>query len=527
MCPVNQFWDEINEGRIFGKAEIEEHLGTPIEELMYNKQFNKALNRQAETFMEKEAASEAASKAKGNSRTPHLPSRSSIKFATSTDEPSVYDVPSLVKKIAKFREHPDWSLEVEKGINRLCTEKRIPIGMGLQMIQVVGRHHEFNIDNSGSMALRADQEDEVTRGHRDMLGHYVDPGHKSRMDELHSLLGMAGEFLSYLPTKGVTISSMFDRSGRATDAYTTIPVASNHPQFLRIFEETLRAIKPVGGSTPSNQAAKNVYARANNRAEITNTIFCTDGQPTDLAKPIDKSLQPPQNSIVSAQPIRDFIYLLANRDPKKIPVTIAQTTNNPKAVAWTNLCDNVCKNVNSIDDWKNEAEQVRNHHGKHFPYDRNTYVMSLLLGNDNKFFDGLDEDGIFSKVDLEDSYGRPMDHKEYDPCFDEAYALQCAPGTAQVKSTSVSEYKDWSLKSASRIPPKPESSSGSAMRSRLMRSPGLMRSPVINRAEAERYFPLDDAEAASGSSTPENQGGTSKKSKNPLKGFKNMFLGKK
>lgn len=517
LCPVNRFWDEIDEGRIFGKAELEDHLGTPITEPMYNKYFNKALDRQAETFMKNEAASEAASKAQGNSRKPHLPSTSPIKFATSTEDESVYEVPSLVKKIAEFREHPDWSLEVEDGINRLCKENRIPIGMGIQMIQVVGRHHEFNIDNSGSMVLRADQEDEKARGHRDITGKYVDPGHRSRMDELKSLLSMAGKFLSYLPTKGVTISSMFDPSGTAADAYTTIPVASNHPQFLRIYEETLRTIKPVGNSTPSNQAAKNVYARANSRAEITNTIFCTDGQPTDNSLSFDRSHRaPPGSSIVSSQPIREFINLLANRDPKKIPVTIAQTTNNAAAVAWTNLCDNVCKNVNSIDDKDNETQQVRAHHGKNFPYDRNTYVMSLLLGNDNKLFDGLDEDGIFSKVELETLYGHPMSKEDYDHYFDEAYALQCAPGTAKVKSVSVSEYDDWSRKS-SRLQPKPESSSGSAMRGRLMRS------PAINRAEAEEYFPLRDAEGASGSSTPENQGSTSKKSKNPFK----RFLGKK
>lgn len=503
LAAINPFWDDVDEGRIFSKAELEFYLGTPITQQHYDAYFNEVLDRQAAMFMNREAASEAKETQKVKKNSGKLPSMHSVEFATTTYSESIYQVPSLLEKLEEFRRNPHWTPDVEEGINRLCTENRIPIGMGLHMIQVVGRHHEFNIDNSASMGLRADQEDDMGRPLRDGKGVY----HPSRMEELKSLLRKAGQFLSYLPTKGVTISSMFNQSGCPTNSCKTIE--SNDPKFLHKLEDILRTIEAVGGNTPLNQAAQNVYARANNRAEITNTIFFTDGEPTDNSPSFDRSHRAPHNSIVSRQPIREFIKLLTNRDPEKIPVTIAQTTNNPKAIAWTNLCDSVCKNVNAIDDKDNEIREVRAHHGKSFPYDDNIYAMSLLLGSDNKLFDGLDEDGIFKKVALETLYGRPMSDKEYDIYYDEAYALQCAPGTEELKSNPVSEYKDGLNKASYSQAGRPESSSGG-----FLHKLGIGKSS--KHSEREAYSLPRNVGEGSGSSTAASQEGTSAKPKKTL-----------
>lgn len=419
LCPVNRFWDEIDEGRIFSKTELENHLGTPLTEQQYNAYFNKVLALQAEMFMKKDAGPEA----KGNSEQEeerHFPRMHNIEFVTSTDSTSINGVPSLVKRLEEFRRHPDWTEEVERGINNLCRDNRIPIGMGLHMIQVVGRHHEFIIDNSGSMTLLADPEK---------------PRGESRMDELKSRLRQAIKFLSYLPTKGVTISCLNDRQGDENHPHVIFPAANerDREQLLNKLNRFLPTIEP-GGLTPLNGAVKKAYARANSRDEITNTIIFTDGEPSDNSPGFEEST--PRGStdhrlprIVGQRPVREFIKLLANRDAQKIPLTIAQTTNDRDAIAWTNLCDNVCKNVNAIDDMANEIREVRSQHGKNFPYDENIYVMALLLGNDNALFDGLDEGGIFSKVALETLYGHPMSDEEYNAYYDEAYALQCTPGT--------------------------------------------------------------------------------------------------
>ena len=464
LCPVNRFWDEIDEGRIFGKEELEDHLGIRLEEREYDDYYNSVLNRQAELFMQKQKAekSKGASSSGRSSRSMHR-----VEFETSTNSPKVKDVPALMKRIEEFRNHPDYTPEVERGINRLCTENNIPIGMGLHMIQLAGRHHEFNIDDSWSMSTKE-------KG----------SPYSSRMAELKALLEKTGKFLSYLPTKGVTISCLNHRfgDGKGASKHKIISVPSNHPQFLDEFKNTIRDIQLKREYiTPLNTAARAIYDRAGRRDEISNTIFFTDGEPYETNRPRITSCE----RIVSSPDVRDFIKLLSNRDPQKIPVTIAQATNDPNAIAWTNLCDNVCKNVNAIDDKANETEEVRAHHGKHLPYDENIYVMALLLGNDNKLFDGLDEDGIFSKAALETLYGRPMKDTEYDRYYDDAYDLQCAPGTKLLTSDRVMSYEPKTEK--------PESSASGFLRLFTRQSRRSEKQPVLPAPEEKTVRPDEEA----------------------------------
>jgi len=55
LAPINTFWDEIDEGKLFSKDELEEHFGIPFDDDQYEQYFNKALDRQAKIFAAKEA----------------------------------------------------------------------------------------------------------------------------------------------------------------------------------------------------------------------------------------------------------------------------------------------------------------------------------------------------------------------------------------------------------------------------------------------------------------------------------------
>jgi hypothetical protein len=472
LSPVSQFWDEIDEGRLFSKTELENHLGTTIKPADYDSYFNEALDLQAALFQTNEnqaGSSQASKKASSMPKTP-------FQFETNTQSPNVQKVPTLLEQIELYRQNPAWTDEVEDGINRLCSENQIPIGLGLHMFQVVEKHHEFNIDNSYSMGYRADQSDEQNRPLVDSRG----VCHQSRMQELKSVLTTAASLLSYLPTKGVTISTFYNNNRSENHPQWTLnTTGKNRESFLQDFRTIINPIEP-SGNTPLNRAAQNIYERANRRSEKTNVIFFTDGQPNDQSAAVQDNHRAPFGSMVSSKPIREFIKRLVNRDAEQMPVTIAQTTNNPTAVAWTNLSDQVCYKTNAIDDKNSEVAEVRAHHGQSFPYNDKTYALALLLGNDNPLFDGLDENGIFSKVELETLYGRPINDKDYDRYFDEAYALQCAPNTESIKSTSVEQYTDWAKHASTfKTPHRVHAGSSSGFR-QLGRTSVQIQTPVVS-----------------------------------------------
>lgn len=472
LSPVSPFWDEIDEGRLFSKTELENHLGITIKPADYDAYFNEALDLQAAQFQVN--ANQAESSYTPN-RAFSLP-KTPFGFETNTQSPLVQQVPTLLEQIEAYRKNPAWTDEVEEGINQLCTENQIPIGLGLHMFQAVEKHHEFNIDNSYSMSCRADQTDEQSRPLVDSRG----TRHQSRMEELKYLLTTAASFLSYLPTKGVTVSTFYNNNRTENHPRWTLSTTGrNRESFLQEFRTILNPIEP-SGNTPLNRAAQNIYERANHRTEKTNVIFFTDGQPNDQSASVPNNHRVPYGSMVSSNPIREFIKRLVNRDAEKMPVTIAQTTNNPHAVAWTNLADQVCYKTNAIDDKDSEIAEVQAHHGKNFHYNEKIYVLALLLGNDNPLFDGLDENGIFSKVELETLYGRPINDKDYDRYFDEAYARQCQQGTESITSTSIAQYADWTKHSSIfKIPPRAHGASYAGL-SRLSRTSAQIRSPAVS-----------------------------------------------
>ena len=498
LCPVNSFWDEIDEGRIFSKVELENHLGIPVKPELYDAYFDEVLDIQAAIFMEDEAQAEQESRSSSTGwnslKLPNMP------FETSTKSKYLERVPALREQIETLRMNPAWTDEVENGINSMCADNGIPIGIGLHMFQVVEKRHELNIDNSYSMGYRADQTDETPRPLIDHRGEF----HQSRMEELKSLLNVAGSLLSYLPTKGVTLSTMYDNNRVENHPHWSLPASGLHNRevFLRELDHILSPIQPSGG-TPLNRTAQYVYERANRCAEKTNVIFFTDGQPSDGGTSSfgGTSHRAPPGSIVNNGSIREFIKRLVNRDAEHIPVTIAQTTNNPKAVAWSNLADKVCKKTNAIDDKESEIAQVQAHHGKSFYYNEKIYAIALLLGNDNPLFDGLDENGIFSKVALETLYGRPLEDTDYDLYFDQAYALQCEPKTETLKSTSVSAYANWVSKSSSFRPA--ASSKHGVSRNRLTKltqmqaNLSIMEKPLLEQPSEE----FKEAPSAEGSSS--------------------------
>lgn len=440
LAPVSAFWDEIDEGKIFSKVELEQHLALPLTDQQYSNYFEKTLNRQARKFKRAEDEADAqprynASKLAGV--TAHV-----LEFATSTQALEMDPSPHLQSMLHKFRTHPDWSPEVEAGINRYCEQKNVPIGMGMHLIDAVGRHHEINLDNSGSMILRSDQENESSSHlQRDLYGKLYDPQehlHPSRLTEGKNTARRIGETLAFIPTKGVTFSPLNTDSSREIQTFNS----SNDPNFLSNYNAAVNAVKLKGG-TPLNEMTVGMKARAASRDCPTSGTIISDGGPTSNTAAYKPVALRPEGTIVDSPPVREMMFHLTNRDPQKLGITAAQCTNNPKATVWTNFGDNVCTNVNAVDDMPNEMGQVHAKQGSNFPYNEHIYTLALVLGSSNPLFDKLDEEGIYSKVDMECLLGRSMSGREYDQYYDQAYARQCDPESESVKSDPIEVLQNW------------------------------------------------------------------------------------
>ncbi|CAF2364225.1 unnamed protein product [Rotaria sp. Silwood2] len=108
-------------------------------------------------------------------------------------------------------------------------------------------------------------------------------------------------------------------------------------------------------------------------------LIATDGLPTD-----DNG----QNDLNSLEKV-----LLYERYPSidRMYVTFIACTNDLQTVTCLNNFDKNIPYVDVLDDYQSERMEVLNVQGKHFPFSYGDYVVKLLLGSIDPWFDYLDE----------------------------------------------------------------------------------------------------------------------------------------
>ncbi|CAF3790997.1 unnamed protein product [Rotaria sp. Silwood1] len=117
-------------------------------------------------------------------------------------------------------------------------------------------------------------------------------------------------------------------------------------------------------------------------------LLATDGEPTDdMGKPrIDELRQ----------------CLLRERIPtERIPVTIIACTDDKNSMSYLNDWDKVIPNLDVVDDYRSEKEEILACQGKSFPFSYGDYVVKILMGGIDSWFDDLDEKKVST-----DEYGR-------------------------------------------------------------------------------------------------------------------------
>ncbi|CAF3487620.1 unnamed protein product [Rotaria socialis] len=139
--------------------------------------------------------------------------------------------------------------------------------------------------------------------------------------------------------------------------------------------------RPPDGPTPITRVLIEVLnikrARVHDRKLL--VLIATDGLPTD-----EKGL----NDIDRLEKV-----LRTERHPTidRIFITFIACTDDLQSVGYLNKFDKKIPNVDVLDDYRSERAEVLAVQGKHFPFSYGDYVVKILMGSVDQWFDQLDE----------------------------------------------------------------------------------------------------------------------------------------
>ncbi|CAF0762515.1 unnamed protein product [Didymodactylos carnosus] len=211
----------------------------------------------------------------------------------------------------------------------------------------------FIVDDSGSMNTP--------------LGDITSPFDRkpSRWDELKQTVSIVVDIASVLDPDGVDIYFL-----------------NREPQFhVKHSSELVPTFAvPPAGLTPIVPVLRKVLY--DKQAEIQERklliLLATDGAPTDES---------------GHQDVKMLEHVLRHeRNPiNRIPVTFIACTDDDDCIGYLNKWDKNIPYVDVIDDYKNERQEIHNTQGRNFPFSFGDYVVKILMGSVDSWFDGLDE----------------------------------------------------------------------------------------------------------------------------------------
>ena len=115
-------------------------------------------------------------------------------------------------------------------------------------------------------------------------------------------------------------------------------------------------------------------------------LIATDGLPTD---------ENGQDDIGNLERVLQY-----ERFPSvdRIHVTFLACTNDLQCVGYLNYLDKKIPNIDVLDDYQSERAEVLAMQGKRFPFTYGDYVVKLLMGSVDRWFDELDEKKVKSSA---------------------------------------------------------------------------------------------------------------------------------
>ena len=182
--------------------------------------------------------------------------------------------------------------------------------------------------------------------------------------------------LQYFANISIEIASIFNPNG--CDIYflnrfpSPLKNITDPAQLVNYFHE-----KPQG-FTPLAQAVRNVLN--DNPSHILGErklliIIATDGEPTSIDGKVN---------------IPEFKQCIINR-PRNVFTTIVACTDDDSSVGYLNKWDRTLNNIDVVDDYRSEKDEVLKARGKGFSFTFGDYVVKSLIGSIDPELDNLDE----------------------------------------------------------------------------------------------------------------------------------------
>ncbi|CAF0790492.1 unnamed protein product [Brachionus calyciflorus] len=182
--------------------------------------------------------------------------------------------------------------------------------------------------------------------------------------------------LQYFARISIEIATLFDPNGCDVYFLNRKPSPLRQVKNYAQLEEYFR-VKP-NGFTPLARCLETVLADNSNRSLTESKlliIIATDGEPTNDTGKSD---------------VRNFKSILKSRD-RNCYTTVVVCTDDEDSVGYLNRWDRTIRNLDVVDDFRNERNEIKKVKGHNYSFSFGDYVVKSLVGSIDPELDKMDE----------------------------------------------------------------------------------------------------------------------------------------
>lgn len=232
-------------------------------------------------------------------------------------------------------------------------------------LQAVAEKYEINDTLTRRLRMLQKFEIVVLCDDSGSMNTHIEGTQSTRWDELRSIVQIIIEISVVLDSNGVDVHFL-NRN----------PVL--HVTDFRHIQQSF--IQRPAGATPLVPALRGIFQSAAGKPSRSKKLLvfvATDGEPTDKGGTAD---------------IRSLERLMhTERQSDTMHVVFLTCTDDKSSVAYLSNWDRTMTNVDVIDDYETEREEVRQMQGRQYPFSFGDYIVKALLGAVDPKMDSLDE----------------------------------------------------------------------------------------------------------------------------------------
>jgi len=256
--------------------------------------------------------------------------------------------------------HPDDTVQQELDPERykeLCEIHSINPLFAQRMWRLQGYQIIIICDDSGSMNSQSNP-----------LVTNDDPYNRpeSRWEELKQTVGLV-----------IDIATCINQSG--VDVYFLNREGKENVKHKNELEDIFSKFPTKNDLTPIVPKFREVLSNHNSDYNKRLIILATDGEPSD------------SRGRTTTEAKNEFERLLKTERRYQDYVTIAACTDDDSVMAYLNKWDIQIPRLDVVDDYGSERKEILSARGKKFQFNRGDYVVKLLMGSIDPYFDKLDE----------------------------------------------------------------------------------------------------------------------------------------